>query len=112
MQRRVSEIGVRRAYGCTRGRIIADIIWENFLITLAGGLVGVALGVIFAMTYSDLYANMDNYGQTLAPALSAVINWSTVAMAIGVCFILNIISASIPAWQASRLNPVEAINKK
>ena len=33
-------------------------------------------------------------------------------MAIGVCFILNIISASIPAWQASRLNPVEAINKK
>ena len=112
MQRRVSEIGVRRAYGCTRGRIIADIIWENFLITLAGGLVGVALGVIFAMTYSDLYANMDNYGQTLAPALSAVINWGTVAMAIGVCFILNIISASIPAWQASRLNPVEAINKK
>ena len=71
-----------------------------------------ALGVIFAMTYSDLYANMDNYGQTLAPALSAVINWSTVAMAIDVCFILNIISASIPAWQASRLNPVEAINKK
>ncbi len=112
MRRRVAEIGVRRAYGCTRLRVIADIIWENFLITLAGGIVGVALGVIFAMTYSGLYEDMDTYGSNLTPALSAVINWSTITIALCVCFILNLISASVPAWQASRINPVEAINAK
>lgn len=112
MRRRVNEVGVRRAYGCTRGRIIRDIITENFLLTLAGGIVGVALGVAFAMTYSGLYESMDTYGSGLTPALSSVINWGTIIVAVAVCFILNIISASLPAWQASRLNPVEAINSK
>lgn len=64
------------------------------------------------MTYSGLYENIDTYGSGLTPALDSVINWGTVAIAVGVCFILNLISASVPAWQASRLNPVEAINAK
>lgn len=112
MQKRVNEIGVRRAFGCTRRRVIADILGENFLVTLAGGFVGVALGIVFAMTYSGLYENMDTYGSGLTPALSSVVNWGTIAIAVGACFILNLISASVPAWQASRLNPVEAINTK
>lgn len=112
IRKRISEIGVRRAYGCTRSRIISDIIWENFLITLIGGLVGVVLGIVFALTYSGLYEDMQTAGSGLTPAISAVINWGTIFIAVAVCFILNIISASIPAWQASRLNPVEAINNK
>lgn len=112
MRRRVSEIGVRRAYGCTRSRIIADIIAENFLLTLAGGIIGVAIGVVFALTYSGLYENMVNYGSGATPAVSAVLNWGTVAIAVLLCFVLNIISAAIPAWKASRLNPVEAINTR
>lgn len=112
MRRRISEIGVRRAFGCTRLRIISDIIWENFLVTLAGGIVGVALGITFAMTYSGLYEDMATYGSGVTPDIGSVINWGTIAIAVGVCFILNLISASVPAWQASRLNPVEAINAK
>lgn len=112
MRRRISEIGVRRAFGCTRSRIIADIISENFIVTLIGGIVGVTLGVIFASTYSGLYENMDNFGRGDTPAINAIVNWTTILTAIGICFLLNIISASIPAWQASRLNPVNAINSK
>lgn len=112
MRKRISEIGVRRAFGCTRLRIISDIIWENFLVTLAGGIVGVALGIIFAMNYSGLYEDMDTYGSGVTPAVGSVINWGTILIAVVVCFILNLISASVPAWQASRLNPVEAINAK
>lgn len=112
MRRRISEIGVRRAFGCTRLRIITDILWENFLVTLAGGIVGVTLGIIFAMNYSGLYEDMETYGSGVTPDISSVINWGTILIAVGVCFILNLISASVPAWQASRLNPVEAINAK
>ncbi len=112
IRRRISEIGVRRAYGCSRSRIITEIIAENFLLTLAGGIIGVTLGVIFASTYSGLYENMENYGSGATPAISAVLNWGTVAAAITICFILNIISAAIPAWKASRLSPVEAINAR
>lgn len=113
MRRRVRELGVRRAYGCTRSRIITDILVENFIMTLLGGTIGVTCGVIFALTYSGLYENMDNFGSySITPAMSAVLNWGTVFVALAVCFILNLISASIPAWRASRLNPVEAINSK
>lgn len=113
MQHRVGELGVRRAFGCTRRRIMADIIVENFIITLAGGIVGVALGILFAKFYSGLYEDVDTYGlANHTPALSAVLNWGTVFISIAFCFLLNIISASVPAWQAARLNPVNAINSK
>ena len=110
--RRRSEIGIRRAFGCTRSRIITDIITENFLITLIGGIVGVVLGIIFASTYSGLYENMENFGRGDTPALNAIINWTTILTAVGICFLLNLISASVPAWQASRMSPVQAINSK
>lgn len=112
MRKRISEIGIRRAFGCTRFQIMTNIIGENFIVTLIGGIVGLILGIVFALTYSGLYENMDNYGANITPAISAVINWSTVFIALLACFILNIISAIIPAWQASRVNPVDAINAK
>lgn len=115
MRRRVNEIGVRRAFGCTRSRIIIDIITENLIVTLAGGAVGVALGIVFAGCYSGLYENMKNFGDfnhNLTPAMSALLNWGTIFISLGICFILNLLSASIPAWQASRLNPVQALNSK
>lgn len=110
MRQRINEIGIRRAYGCTKTRIIIDILWENFIVTAAGGIVGIILGVTFALTYSGLYENMAGAGAT--PALAAVINWGTIFMAVGICFILNLMSASIPALQAASENPVEAINTK
>ena len=112
MRRRVNEIGIRRAFGCTRSRVIVDIISENFLLTLVGGIIGVGIGITFALTYSGLYESRDTVGLQISPALSAVINIGTILIAVAVCFILNLISAFVPAWQASRLNPVEAINAK
>jgi len=112
MRRRVSEIGVRRAFGCTRRRIISDIIAENFIFTLIGGIVGLLLGIIFATTYSGLYETHYNFGNGVTPPLSAILNWSTILISLGVCFLLNLISAALPAWQASRLCVVNAINAK
>ena len=112
MRRRVNEIGVRRAFGCTRRRIITDIITENFIVTLAGGFVGVTLGIIFAATYSGLYEGIENYNQGDTPAVSAFLNFATIATSLIICFVLNILSASVPAWQAARMNPVEALNSK
>lgn len=110
LRRRVSELGVRRAFGCTRRRIITDIISENLIVTVAGGILGLALGILFAMCYDGLYT--DSYGNAARPALGLLLDWRILLSAFGACFILNIISACVPAWQASRLNPVEAINAK
>lgn len=106
LSRRVSEIGIRRAFGCTRSRIISDIISENLIVTVAGGIIGLALGIVFALFYDGLYST------EARPALSLLLDWHILAFAFSACFILNIISAAMPAWQAGRLNPVEAINAK
>ena len=110
LRRRMSEIGVRRAFGCTRARIIRDIISENFIVTLLGGIVGLLLGLIFATTYSGIF---DTVGEVMdTPALDVLLNWRIILGAFLACFLLNIISAAVPAWQASRLNPVNAINQQ
>lgn len=106
LRRRISELGLRRAFGCTRARIITDIIAENLIVTVVGGIIGLALGIIFALSYGGIF----DTGTT--PTLSMLFKWQILAYAFGACFILNIISAAVPAWQASRLNPVEAINAK
>lgn len=110
MRRRVSEIGVRRAFGCTRSRIITDIISENLIVTIIGGIIGFLFGLIFASSFEGLYATSTSLGSGVTPSLSTLLNWKIIVTALGVCFLLNIISAAVPAWQASRVNVVEAIN--
>lgn len=107
LRHRVNEIGIRRAFGCTRKRIIRDIISESLIVTIIGGIIGLAAAIIFAMCYDGLYDTPN-----VRPALSLLIRPQTFVSAFAACFVLNIISAAVPAWQASRLNPVDAINTK
>jgi putative ABC transport system permease protein len=104
---RVSEIGVRRAYGCTRTRIVEDIVVENMFVTIVGGVIGMLAAIFFALFYDGIFEVKDAIA---TPALGMVLNWHTVAAAFIACLALNLVSAAIPAWHASRLNPVDAIN--
>lgn len=109
MRRRVSEFGIRRAFGCTRSRLYFDIISENLLMTIIGGIVGLALSIVFAYSYNGLFAGgWDPVFET--PALSVLLNWRIIGSALLICFVLNLISASLPAWKACRVNIVNAIN--
>lgn len=110
LRHRVNEIGVQRAFGCTRRRIIADIINESLLVTLAGGIIGLLAAIVFAMCYGGLYSDFGD--AAVSPSLEMLLRPQTFAYALGACFILNILSAAVPAWQASRLNPVEALNAR
>ena len=110
LRHRVNEIGVERAFGCTRRRIISDIISESLIVTVAGGLIGLVAAIVFAMCYSGLYSDFGD--AAVSPSLSMLLRPQTFAYALVACFILNIISAAVPAWQASRLNPVEALNAR
>ncbi len=110
LRRRVSEVGVRCAFGCTRSRVILDIIGENMIVTLIGGVIGLLLSVVFAWIYCSM--TTATYGSLSTGAMldaSMLISWSTLGFAILFCFFLNILSSGIPAWRASRLNPVEAL---
>ena len=62
------------------------------------------------MFYDGLYTGGE--GESVRPALSVLLNFRIIGIAFIACFILNLVSASIPAVQAARVNPVDAINAK
>ena len=111
LRQRVSEIGVRRAFGCTRGEIAGQILAENFIVTLLAGVLGFLLSVGFAYTCNDIIFAQE-YSMTLNPPTvdaSILIHLSTFLWALLFCFVLNLLSAGIPAWRAARMNIVESI---
>jgi putative ABC transport system permease protein len=98
---RTREIGIKRAIGGTRRRIILELVGEAGLIGFVGGAVGLALGAL--VVYLGNQAGRDSgtvlFSLTAATAASSVIFATALGMAAGV----------IPAAHAARLDPVQAL---
>lgn len=118
LRRRVSEIGLRRAFGARKRDIIGQIFTENLIITLIGGIIGLVVSLLFFVTISQyFFIEMNQSSVTelaevnIMPVLSGLFDWRTFFITFGLCFVLNILSATVPAWQASRVEPSVAISK-
>ena len=112
-RQRISEIGVRRAFGCTRLNLVIQLLGENLILTLAAGVLGLLLSVLFSFVGTNLL-----FIQTL-PTMSTempevnitmLLQFSTFGWALLFCFVLNLLSTGIPAWRASRMNIVNALD--
>ncbi len=111
LRRRVSEIGVRRAFGCTRMELAGQLLAENFIITLLAGIAGLVLSFAFAYAADGLLF-AQAYSMTLNPPTvdaSILVHASTFLWALLFCFVLNLLSTGIPVWRAARMNIVGAI---
>lgn len=116
LRHRVAEIGVRRAFGARRVDIVTQLFGENLIITIIGGIIGLVLSLVFIryganmiFTYTE---GFDVSLETLdtRPALSMIFRWSNFVIALLICLILNILSATVPAWRASLSEPAEALS--
>jgi len=96
---RTREIGVRMATGARGWDILRQFLVESSAISLAGG----AMGVLVGMAISDLMTQLSNDLIRTHTTLSAVI--AALIMACGV----GVVSGIYPAFKASRLDPVEAL---
>jgi putative ABC transport system permease protein len=98
---RTREIGIKRAIGGSRRRIVRELVLEAALIGFIGGLIGLGLGAIVVVLANE--AGRDSgtilFDLTVGTAIFAVA-FST---------ILGILAGIIPAWHAARLDPVEAL---
>lgn len=113
LTRRREEIGVRRAFGATRGNILADLFIENLLITIAAGIIGLALSVVFAFFGAEsVFAAQAMGGNVTNISPMMLLNWNTFGLALLFCLILNILSVTLPALQAAKTNVVNALAGK
>jgi putative ABC transport system permease protein len=101
VQERTREIGIKRAIGGSRGRVVRELVLEAGLIGLIGGLIGLALGALVISVANEA----GRYSGTVLFELTL----GTAAFALAFSTILGMLAGVIPAWSAARLDPVQAL---
>jgi putative ABC transport system permease protein len=118
MEGRLAEMGVRKSFGATRSSLLRQVLNENLILTVIGGLLGLAIAwtiLIFGYRWLfDLFTSGTTYPTSIESFISMEMLMSPTVFVIAftVCLILNIISALIPAWFSLRKPIVESMNEK
>ncbi len=97
VKERTSQIGIQKALGAKNYFILLQFLFEAIFLSLLGGIVGllIVFGLSFAMT-SIL-------------GFDVLLNINNIVLGLTVSAIIGLISGFVPAWAASRLDPVEAM---
>ena len=96
MERR-REIGIRKALGAKERDIWGQFLLDSALLTLAGGLIGVAIGW------------GGSYLISRTAAINTLVTSDIVLLAVGVSVGIGLFFGFYPAWQGSRLDPIQAL---
>jgi putative ABC transport system permease protein len=94
---RVREVGTRKALGATGLNILAQFLVESVVVTIAGGVLGLGLGVGFTHAISSLIQQ------------PVVMTAQNMALGLGFAVTIGIFFGFYPAIRAARLNPIEAL---
>ncbi|MCD7098211.1 ABC transporter permease [Stenotrophomonas sp. MMGLT7] len=97
---RIREIGLRMAVGAGPSDVRRQFLAEAMLISLVGGAIGIAIGVVGALLVS-------RFG-----ALPVALNWKVVALAAGFSVATGLFFGYYPARKASQLDPIEALRQQ
>ena len=95
---RTREIGIRKALGATYYVIVTQFLIEAVVISLMGGLIGIALGV----GASKLIG--------LASGMSTVVSIPTIILSFGFSMAIGLVFGIYPARKAAKLNPIDALH--
>ena len=98
--RRTSEIGVRLALGASRGSILWSVVRESWWLVVAGAVLGVPAALGLTRLLESLL-----YGITPTDPI-------VVAGSIACLFIVALTAAAVPAWRASRVDPMVALRQE
>ncbi len=94
---RTREIGVRMALGARRRDITMQFLTEAVLIAVAGGVVGIAIGIA------------GSWAALRFARIASEVTIPSIVTAFGFSFLVGLFFGGYPAWRASRLNPIEAL---
>jgi putative ABC transport system permease protein len=97
VRERTREIGIRKAIGARGRDILSQFLVEALFLSLAGGLIGIAVGVLAS------------FGIGIYAGWGFIFNPATVLVAVGFSLVVGIVFGVWPASQAARLDPVVAL---
>jgi putative ABC transport system permease protein len=94
---RTREVGIRKAVGASRKAIMSQFLIEAVILTLMGGVLGIALGYLIRL------------GVSLGTPLPASVPVWGVPVSLGICCTIGVFFGLYPAVRASSLDPVRAL---
>jgi putative ABC transport system permease protein len=95
---RTKEIGIRKALGASPNTIMGQFITEAIVLTLTGGIIGIGLGTLLS------------YVVAKAVDWQLFISYSSFVYAAGFSTLVGVFFGWYPAFKASKLDPIEALN--
>ncbi len=98
---RTREIGVLRALGWSRWRVVRMILGESLLLAGLGGLLGVGLGLGLIRLAQTVPAVEPMLADRLTPEL--------LLQSMGLALVLGLVGSLYPAWRAAQMAPIEAM---
>lgn len=97
---RMHEIGIRKALGATNRQILTQFLTEASVLSVLGGLIGVALSLIVAFLMGTF--------TSIAP----VVTWQIIVLATVVSLLVGVIFGTAPALKAARKDPIDALRNE
>jgi putative ABC transport system permease protein len=101
---RRQQIGMLRALGCSRRLLQGAFLCESFLIGTLGSILGIVLGLILA---NNIFAA--NFFEQFNTDLTFSVPWQELGLIVAIALLASFLGALLPAWQAGRISPAEAI---
>ena len=117
MDKRLAELGIRQAYGATRSTLLSQVLWENLLLTLLGAVAGLLFCWVIVLTSGSWILTLfDARVDTDLPVpfltMEMLFNPWVFLCAFGLCLVLNVVSALLPAWWGLRHTIVQELYAK
>ena len=112
MKKRNEEIGSRKAYGASNWQVGSQLLFENFVLTIVGGIVGLLLSFIALAVFKNiLLADIMtiNAAESFNLPLTLFFNPSVFLLMFIFCLVINLLSAIVPVWNASRTTIIQTI---
>ncbi len=117
MDSRIAELGIRKAYGATRRQLLQQVLCENLVLTVLGGLAGLVFSYLIVLTANDWILTLFDkniFDTSLSTSFTPemLFNPAVFGCTFAVCVVLNVVSALVPALGALRHSIMESLNMK
>ena len=96
---RTREIGIRKSVGASSMMIMSQFLIESMVMSLVGGIIGVALGGLVALAISSFLFFLP------------VFSWTILGIAIGMSVVVGVIFGGYPAVRAARKDPIDSLRQ-
>jgi len=101
---KTKEIGIMKAIGARNKDILTIFLMNAGLIGLIGGIIGIVFGILLSWFMPYLLS-----GMPMSRGLQTLVNYQIILIALGLSIGIGMLSGAIPAWQGSKLKPVDAL---